>query len=323
VLLAWDWMRQGELFECRTTREEFESLLFTHLDVVHAYIKKLAPLCLVRDGLFGLGADELEYPLRTFDTVGILGLHCVALKTLALAVEDDGARQYLDQRAQETAQVLAALIASNPAAATPTYDGHAIDIVLGLLALSSSGLQAQAAGWVENLGIRICVAYQLGRNFPISTDSYDDLVAMHVDQAPPKEKLMELSTLLPTLAHWHAVLDLSEPYEGFRNAVTSIFSETNLQLWFPDESTEDHLYRENAGRTGAMLHSIQLPETLAELKVHISRLHRKRRVFESLSCFAQGWPILGLIASRHFRTPVIPAYWQEAVNSNPPQPEQE
>lgn len=316
VLLAWDWMRQGELFECRTTRKEFESLLFTHLDVVHAYIKKLAPLCLVRDGLFGLGADELEYPLRTFDTIGILGLHCVALKTLALAVEDDGARQNLDQRAQETAQVLAALIANNPVAATPMYDGHAIDIVLGLLALSSSGLQAQAAGWVENLGVRICVAYQLGRNFPISTDSYDDLVAMHVDQAPPKEKLMELSTLLPTLAHWHAVLDLPEPYAGFRNAVTSIFSETNLQLWFPDESTEDHLYRENAGRTGAMLHSIQLPETLAELKTHILRLHRKRSAFESLSCFAQGWPILGLIASRHFRTPVIPAYWQEAVSED-------
>ena len=119
------------------------------------------------------------------------------------------------------------------------------------------------------------------------------------------------------------MLDLSEHYEAFRNAVTSIFSETDLQLWFPDESTEEHLYRENAGRTGAMLHSIQLPETLAEFKAHSSRLHHKNRAFESLSCFAQGWPILGLIASRHFRAPVIPAYWQEAVNGQPPQPDQD
>jgi hypothetical protein len=323
VLLTWDWMRQEVLFGCRTTREEFESLLFTHLNVVHAYVKKLAPLCMVRDGLFGWGADELEYPLRTFEVIGILSLHCMALKTLALAVEDDAARRNLDKRAQETAQILAALIANNPVAATPRYDGHAIDVALGLLALANSGLQAQAAGWIENLTIRICVAYQLGRDFPISTDSYDDLVAMNVGEAPPRKKLMELSTLLPTLAHWHAVLDLPEPYEAFRNAVTSIFSETDLQLWFPDESTEQHLYRENAGRTGVMLHSIQLPETLAELKALISRLHDKRREFESLSCFVQGWPILGLIASRHFRTPVIPAYWQEAVNGKPSQPEQE
>jgi hypothetical protein len=175
---------------------------------------------------------------------------------------------------------------------------------------------------LENLGVKICVAYQIGRNFPIATDSYDDLVAMNVDQAAPKEKLMELSTLLPTLAHWHAVLNLPEPYRAFQYAVKTIFPATDLQLWFPDESTEDGLYREDAGRTGAVLSSIHLPETLAGLRIHVSRLHRKHRAFESLSCFAQGWPILGLVASRHFRTPIIPAYWQEAVDGNAPQPEQ-
>jgi hypothetical protein len=323
LLITWDWMRQNGLFMCQTTRAGFESLLLTYLNVVHSYVNKLAPLCVVRDGLFGWGADELEYPLRTFEVIGILGLHCTALRTLALAVENDADQQNLDHRAQESAQILAALIANNPAAATPLYDGHVIDIVLGLLALASSGLQAQAAGWIDNLSARLCVAYQIGRNFPIATDSYEDLIAMNVGQAPPRDKLMELSTLLPTLAHWHAVLDLPEPYKAFRNAVTSIFSETDLQLWFPDESTEEHIYQENAGQTGAMLHSILLPETLAELKTYISRLHRKHRAFESLSCFAQGWPILALIASRHYRTPVIPAFWQEAVNGKPLQPEQE
>ncbi len=320
VLIAWNWMRQGDLFGCQATREDYEALLFTHLNVVHAYIKKLAPLCMVQDGLFTGGADELEYPLRTFEVVGIFGLHCMSLKSLAAAIEDDAARQELGQRAQETAQILSYLISNNPSAATPRYDEHAIDIVLGLLALSTCELEAQAATWLEELGVRVCLAYQLGRNFPISTDSYDDLVSTHVGDATTKEKLMGLSTLLPTLAHWYAVLNLYEPYEAFHNAVVSIFDETDLQLWFPDESTEEHLYRENAGRTGATLHSIQLPETLDELKDHIVRLHQKQRAFESLSCFAQRWPILGLIASRHYRTPVIPAYWQGVVNDDPPQP---
>lgn len=44
-------------------------------------------------------------------------------------------------------------VANNPTAATPRYDGHAIDIVLGLLALTKAGLHQQAAGWIENLGV--------------------------------------------------------------------------------------------------------------------------------------------------------------------------
>jgi hypothetical protein len=118
------------------------------------------------------------------------------------------------------------------------------------------------------------------------------------------------------LAHWYAVLDMTSAYEAYREVVEAL-PETNLQLWFPDESTDNHLYREDAGFTsGATLSSIQLPATLGELKAHIVRLHEERRAFEGLSCFAQGWRILALIASRHFRTPIIPAFWQEIVTAD-------
>lgn len=216
------------------------------------------------------------------------------------------------------AEVLVALVKNNPPAATPRFDGHAIDIALGLLALTGAGLDFNAAEWVDTISAHILWAYQLGRHFPIYTDSYDDLIALRLGQAPPKEKLMELSTLVPMLAHWYAVLDMTSAYAAYREAVIETFPETDLQMWFPDESTEDHLYRENAGFTsGATLSSIQLPATLNELRAHIGRLHEERRAFEELSCFTQGWPIIGLIASRHYRTPVIPAYWQEAVQVPP------
>jgi hypothetical protein len=52
-------------------------------------------------------------------------------------------------------------------------------------------LYPQVRGWLENLSVRVWFAYHAGHHFPISTDSYDDLVAMHFSQAPPKEKLME------------------------------------------------------------------------------------------------------------------------------------
>ncbi len=227
-------------------------------------------------------------------------------------------RESLEASAQGIAHALAALIHNNPSAATPRFDGHAIDIALGLLALNEAGLRADAARWVEETCARILFAYKLGKHFPIYTDSYDDLIAMHVGHGPPKERLMQLSTLLPMLAHWHTVLDMGAEYEVFRNAVVETFGETTLQLWFPLVDTEEHLYRENAGFTsGTVMAPIVLPATLDDLRTHVDRLHRERQEFESLSCFAQGWPILGLIGSRHHRTPVIPAYWQRAVGKPP------
>ncbi len=185
-----------------------------------------------------------------------------------------------------------------------------------MLALNEAELRTFAAGWVKDTSARIAFAYNLGRHFPIYTDSYDDLVAVHVGQGPLKERLMRLSTLLPMLAHWHAVLDMGAEYEAFRNSVVETFGGTTLQLWFPLEDTEEHLYRENAGFTsGTVMAPIVLPATLGELKTHVDRLHRERREFGSLSCFVQGWPILGLISSRHYRTPVIPAYWRRAAET--------
>lgn len=318
VLLTWDWMRENGLLGCDTARGEFERIFATYFEVTFAYANKLAPLCVVPEGLSGQWADELEYPLRTFESVGILSVLAATIEHIAGAATEDSQRETLENNAQNVARLLAALIDTNPSAATPTFDGHAIDIALGLLALNEAGLSTFAAGWVEDTCARILLAYKLGRHFPIYTDSYDDLVALHVGQGPPKERLMRLSTLLPMLAHWHAVLDMGPQYEAFQNSVAETFSGTTLQLWFPSEDTEEHLYRENAGFTsGTVMAPMGLPATLNELRAHIARLHEERREFEGLSCFAYGWPVLGLIASRHHRTPVIPVYWQGTVGATP------
>jgi Cys-tRNA synthase (O-phospho-L-seryl-tRNA:Cys-tRNA synthase) len=104
--------------------------------------------------------------------------------------------------------------------------------------------------------------------------------------------------------------------------VTETFSETTLQLWFPSEDTEEHFYKENAGFTsGTVMAPIGLPATLGELRARIVRLQEERRELEGLSCFVRGLPILGLIASRHHRTPVIPAYWQGTVGPPPTEDE--
>lgn len=314
ILRVWDWMRQWEALDCSTTREGFDGLFKTYLSITEAYAKKLQPYCIVRDGLFGHGDDEIEYPLRVFEILGIFGVRSVALAYLMTSTQDVEERGQLAQDQNAINQMIVDVIENNPPALTPRFDGHAIDIATCLLALLFAGYIEEAAGWIDALSKHIVFAYRMGRHFPIASDSYEDLIAMSFGQDVPKETLMELSTLLPILAEWHVVLDLPF-YTTFQQVITQTFTETDLQLWYPDDTTEEHIYRTNAGReSGATLSSIQLPATLEELRTRILQLRDTYDVSTKLSCFAKDWDIIGLIASRHFRTPVIPAYWQEQVD---------
>lgn len=319
VLRAWDWLRQHQLHDDKDAmREEFERLFNTYQSVAEAYAEKLRPYCFVRDGLFGYGADELEYPLRTFEVVGFLGTLAMSLVYSAFAANDETAADSLINRAYNVSAALEALVPNNPAALTPRYDEHAIDIALGLLPLIVLGKDKAAAEWIVSLADHVVLAFRLGRYFPIASDSYEDLVALGsfaIAPAPTlKNKLMQLSTLLPMLAEFCAVLELEETLVSLRYAVLNLIKDINLQLWQPDESTEEHIYRLNAAHeSGFSITSIELPGTTDELVAQMMDGREREGKLDVLSCVAEGWPALGLVASRHFRMPVIPAYWRELL----------
>lgn len=325
LLTAWDWMRESDLFECDATNTEFSRLFQTYFLVGKAFAVKLAPHCFVRDSLMGQDFLETEYFIRAFEVIGILGLVCLSHQFLAQLAsygtisgheeKDLALKEKFEQEASEIGNALAHFIGNNPAAVTPCYDEHAIEISIGLLALIETDHKHDGAVWCERLARRVPLAYEaLGRYFPIDTDSYEDLVALEVGNAPPKEDLIKMSTLLPILAHWHAALDLPESYRTFALNVSHVFSETHLQLWYPGEATDEYLYRSNAGwQSGISLSPIRLPKGMSELKEQIHRLRDARQEHEKLSCIRWGLPILSLVASRHYRTPVIPIFWQEYI----------
>jgi hypothetical protein len=314
LLRTWDWMRKSDLLNCQKTFDSFLKLFRTYIKIGRTYIVKIQPHCLVKDGLWGYGGDELEYPLRTFEVIGVLGSLAMAYYCYGSFIQDDEKKREYLENTKAIAQTLAALIENNPAAHSPRYDGHSIDIILGLLTLQFVGYSNIAAGWVIRISKAIICGYQLGKYFPIASDSYEQLVALEFGQALPKEKLMELSTILPMLADWYIILDLSVEYSAFQQAVIQVLVSTNLQYWFPDAATDDYLYACNAGyRSGITASSIKLPENTEKHKLLVTNLLEPHQEFKQFSCFKHGFPVLALISSRHFRTPVIPAFWQYDV----------
>lgn len=321
VLRVWDFIRRGELLDCARTEREFGRIFATYLEIGRSYAQKLEPHCRVRDGLFGYGADEVEFPLRTMEVIGILGSVAAALAYAASSAEDDQSQQSLTDDAVAVAGALAALIENNPPAHAPAYDEHIIDISIGLIALFVLGFRATALKWVETLMQHVVFAFRLGRHFPIATDAYEDLVALYMADDSTrdtlKQKLMQLSTLLPALAEWQVALGGEEEhYLLFKGALAEFLSEIDLQLWYPDETTDAHLYAGNAGQeSGYTRTSIQLPPRFEELKTRIAEIEGQERSLDKLSCVLAGWPSLALISSRHFRTPIVPGFWQEIVEA--------
>lgn len=312
LLRTWDWIRKSDLLDCKKTIDGFLKLFFTYIKIGRTYIVKVQPHCFVRDGLFGYGGDELEYPLRTFELIGVMGSLSMAHYFCAhLNQNEEMKREYIEQT-EAIAETLLALIENNSSAHSPRYDEHGIDIVLGLLTLKSINYrQDLAADWVIRISQTIIRGYKLGKNFPIASDSYEQLVALQFDQAPFKEKLMQLSTILPMLADWYAIFDLEAEYLSFQEAVTNVLASTDLQYWFPDETTDEYLYACNAGyESGLTVSSVKLTESIEKHKLLVVRLLEKHQGFKDISCFTHGFPFLSLISSRHFRTPVIPTFWQ-------------
>ncbi len=314
LLRAWDFLQRYELTGHRASLGVFSQLYGQYLTIALAYAKRVRPACLIKDGLVNMSssADVIEYPLRVFEVIGFLSTLGINHAFLSQATDLDGH----SESTFVVADTLVALINNNPAALSPRYDGHAIEIALSLLLLFMVGCTDEALDWMKILYLRIARAYELGRYFPVDSDSYEDLLRMEFDQNALQEQLMSLSTLLPTLAEWYGIIGDQEEYADFRKAINESCGQVNLQLWYPDSETESALYRGNAGKeTGVMYTSISLPEDIDELRNTIQIRLTEQTSFFQLSCIKHKFPALGLIASRHFRTPVIPAYWQDLLRN--------
>ena len=219
LLRTWDFLRQHELLGNTPARKIYTHLYEQYLAAASAYTKRIRPVCTIKDGLanYSSHAEAVEYSLRVFEVIGFLSTLGISI----LNCSQDADRDEHEGGVRIAADTLVALIKNNPAALTPRYDDHAIEIALGLLLLFRTRRTDEALGWMTELCHRITLAYDLGEFFPVQSDNYEDLIDMEFGRNAPREQLMSLSTLLPTIAEWYAIIGEQEEYVAFREAVNS------------------------------------------------------------------------------------------------------
>jgi hypothetical protein len=112
------------------------------------------------------------------------------------------------------------------------------------------------------------------------------------------------------LLQFSAVYRMDSTYKYIVEVINRSFKDVTLQIWYPDDTTDDFLYIQNAGYSSGIADIFQsLPDNYEDIRKQILEANEKYMNKDSISAVKKGFLILPLIASRHFRTPVLPLYW--------------
>ena len=310
VLWCWHRLQLEEPKKRVQSYEQFLENWRTYKDVAYRYFCKLQHHLHVKDGLSVYCRENAEFALLTFEQIGIIAT--IGLSQLLVITDEEGAKLNY-QNATVVAEALVSLISNNPVSGSPRLDGNVIDITLALILLTATDHLTEAANWLEELVKRADYTFKVKRNFPIATDSLDDLADSTVgDDDGLQSQLMKTSWLLPTLAAWAIILERDDLYGVLANNTKTQYAEVCLQLWHPTEDVARHLYYWQAHyRSGEAEAPILLPDSAAEYRDRMRALLALQRL--DIRTFSpsllSGMDAIDLVASRHFRTPVAPYFW--------------
>lgn len=310
MLWAWDAIRKAELTEEKLIVEAYLVCVSQYLAFTIEYVNKVQPYLVTAQSLARYYSEASLLRERVFEEIGMLS-------TIAMVHMQWGSvtsEEYFSQNAIEVAKILSAFLRSHTCAASPVYDGNSVEISIAILALLITGHSDELHEWLNEIVSRLDFSYKTNRWFPVSTDSFDDLLDFELrENNADVDKLKNISTIIPLLAQWAAMLNYDELYGFIHRIKESLLPETCCQLWYPDENTENYLYNHAAQfESGITEAPMIIPDTLEEMISSIQELHEDSPVDINLvtSASSAGLPWLEIVASRHFGTPLNPILWQ-------------
>jgi hypothetical protein len=318
--MLWSWHRIQQEGENGKNRhyQDFAEIWQSYSAVAHRYFEKVQGHLYVNDGLSGYCQENAEFSLVVFEQIGLLA--SIGLCRMFTVAPDEGTRRVELNNAVIVADGLAAMLKNNTVSGSPRLDSNVVDIVLGMLLLVLTGHIPQAQDWIAELVKRVDYTFKLRRDFPISTDSTDDLVEATVFGGQElSTHLMNTSWLLPTLASWSVILERNDLYDVLAKNSKTAYSEICLQLWHPtSQDLSKHLYywtaQHHCGESEA---PIILPDIARDFRSQMEAILQSDRhnVVDTSSAGKAGIVALDLIACRHFRTPVAPFFWYRLLQS--------
>lgn len=307
LLWGWEVIRRKNLCDNKKAQTQYGMIFRTHKMILTAYFNKLQGHFHTRDALSTHTHEHIFVSESIFEQIGIVAL--IGLNQISEKPDNNAITIICDG--------LVNLIANNPSSSSPCYDRHANEISLAIVFMICAGQHENAKNWITSLCNSLIFCFTQGRNFPIGTDSFDDAVELIVNgwEGPIAVKAKSTSTIIAVIAQWCCFFKMSTEYTAIVTLQRKL-QETCVQLWFPDDSTENFIYYKSAQyESGSSLVSIMLPDTIDEYMAEIREIKDLSYVstVDDFSASKAGFKFLLMTASRHFQTPIIQLFLHSLI----------
>ncbi|EIA1625382.1 hypothetical protein V8046_003295 [Vibrio parahaemolyticus] len=292
------------------TLTTLDSLLRLHLQVSNQYIdEKIIPHC---NNLYALShaikpSCATDVNLKLFDVLGRLALTgCWSYWYLSKVSDEnvEGGR-FFSEAVTKYQDSIKQLIVNNPILFTPYKDEQAIDVVLALWFLSLDQKHwRDINSWLSNMSLEIYQMFKINDKYPTTIRSYAELIEHPIGKTEDyKKSVTKGSVLYPYISAFSAIMGFTEPYEIVKKIKEDFLSHCNFQVYFLDESSEEHFYRFDKMH-GSTLSDVCVTEAPDELiKQLVSECDQSNKVYDMTASKYSFWPII-LTGCRHYRLPV-------------------
>ena len=288
----------------------FHSILHAHEQVSTEYLlKSVLPHAGKRDGLSSAvrASCSLDINLAAFDLLGRTAMKGLWMYWAASQVDDDQDEQrkgFLEVY-RECTWALKAMISSNAALLSPIKDDQAIDISVAVFLLAlDGGKRTDIETWLGEMAARAGFAFRTHGNYPCNLHSYSELLE-HPKRGDDqyRNEVTAGSILYPTIALWAALFDFDDIHMEIAALKQEHMQHCNFQLWYPDETSEEHIYTNSDGH-GAALSNICVDRSKEDLIKQVFDECEHSPHFNELSAVKAGfWPLI-VVACRHHRLPL-------------------
>jgi hypothetical protein len=296
-------------------------LIQLHLKIATEYLNlRIFPYVNLPDALSLATAAQssADVNLKLFDLLGRIAMTGLWFRWLFTATKGEISPDTQKEMTELSANGIM-MIQNNPALILPLCDSQSIEVTLFLLVAAGTLNPIDISWWLNEMTKRLGFAVRSRGRYPSVSSDYRDLIDHPKDRSDAYfEETTSASTLIPLLAAWLCALKESEAVAELAKLVSEKLPHCTLQLWLPDKTTEELIYRGGHDQ-GIALSNLSIA-TCDGLLETISDACRKELSFAQLSANKAGyWPII-LLACRHYRLPVPPQFWIDLVGAVEPAP---
>jgi hypothetical protein len=279
--------------------------------------KKILPHVGVKDGISGAirTRSSVDVNLKMFDLLGRISLKGLWLNWFVKRLTDAQLRSAAEQHVARLVSMGYQLINNNRALFLPLQDEQAIDIALFLLLADVvDGSRRDTGVWLHEMVNRLAFAVHTHDSYPCVLRDYRELAA-HPREATDeyRKEVTPGSILIPLLAAFLSGLSNCQALETLTALKATELQHCTLQLWMPDQGSEDGIYV-GTNDHGLAVCDLPLSPTGSELLATIGDACNRSQDFKALSAMAAGYLPIILTACRHHRFPVPPQFWIRIVD---------